>query len=216
VDRQAIRTFDTIAEGYADRFADELDRNEVDRSLLDAVIDGPVLEVGAGPAQAARLLRRRGIAALASDASVPQVRTARALDGSMPVLAADQGGLPVQPGSLAGVVALYSLIFGPVDGLDAVFADWAVALRPGAIAVLTVHAGDGEVHATDWHGTPIDVTVVLRDPDDVTERLRRNGFVVERCDVRPPLEHEYQADHLAVVARRAAGQPSTSAATSSA
>ena len=116
------------------------------------------------------------MAVVASDASVPQVRTPRALDGSLPVLAADQARLPVRPSSVRPTSSTRCSPTGSSRSGQAVSPCWP----------------------------PIDVTVVLRDPLDVAARLQGAGFAVERCDVRPPLAHEFAADHLAVVARRTA------------
>jgi SAM-dependent methyltransferase len=136
-----------------------------------------------------------------SDASWGQLTEARALDRSPPLVAADLAGLPVGAGSLGGIVGFYCLIYGPAEHLDPVFADWHRALEPGGVAAIAVHAGHGEIHADRWEGRSVDMTVVLRDPDDVARRLRRSGFVVHEQAVRPPYTDE-NTDRCYIVATR--------------
>jgi len=198
-------SFDRVADLYRREFADELDRKPFDRDLLDRVAgrfppDLTVLEVGAGPAHIAAYLADRGVRVVASDASVGQLHEAHTLDAARPLIAADLARLPVRPGALAGIVAFYCLIYGPAEHLDAVFAEWHRALQPGGVAVIAVHAGAGTAHADEWFGRPVDMTLVLRDPDDLVTRLDAGGFVVEERTVRPPYDDEHQTDRCYVVA----------------
>ena len=161
-----------------------------DRALLSRVAPRfapgrPVLEVGAGPGHVAAHLAASGVTMVVSDASLGQLREALVLDPSRPVLAADLARLPAGGGRLGGVVAFYCLIYGPAAWLDDVFADWHDALAPGAPVIIAVHAGAGELHVDDWQGRAVDLTVVLRDPDDLVARLEAAGFAVDECTVAP-------------------------------
>ena len=198
-------SFDRIADLYRREFAGELDRKPFDRELLERVArrfpgGPPVLEVGSGPAHVGAYLRARGVRVIASDASVGQLREARALDAARPVLAADLGRLPARAGALAGIVAFYCLIYGPAEDLGRVFAEWHRALRPGGVALIAVHAGDGAIHFDEWFGRTVDVTIVLRDPDTLVAHLEANGFVVDERTVRPPYEDEHQTNRCYVIA----------------
>jgi SAM-dependent methyltransferase len=204
-------SFDRVADLYRREFADELDHKPFDRGLLDRVAERfprhrPVIEVGAGPAHvSARIAPRlgeRGIAVFASDASRGQLREARTVDPARSLLAADLACLPCRPGSLGGVLAFYCLIYGPPEYLNHVFDDWHRALRPRGVVVIAVHAGDDAIHQDEWHGRPVDVTIVLRDPDDLTSRLGQSGFVIEERTVRPPYQDEHQTTRCYVVAAR--------------
>jgi hypothetical protein len=126
------------------------------------------------------------------------------LDAANPLVAADLMRLPVGPGSLAGVLAFYCLIYGPVGALDAVFADWQEALAPGGLVVVAFHAGDGtRVHTAEWEGDTVEVTVVLRDPEDVVRRMVSAGLDVVETTVRAPYAEESDTDRAYVLARRA-------------
>jgi SAM-dependent methyltransferase len=200
--------FDRVADLYRREFADELDRKPFDRALLDRLVDRfppgrPVLEVGAGPAHIAGFLAERGVSVVASDASLGQLHQARRLDADRPVLLADLARLPLRRGGLGGIVAFYCLIYGAPEPLDEVFADWYRALEPGGVAVIAVHAGHGTIDIDEWEGRRVGITIVLRDPDDLSARLERTGFVVDERSVRPPYEDEHATDRCYIVASRA-------------
>jgi SAM-dependent methyltransferase len=218
--RRVTGSFDRIADLYRETFAAELEGKPFDRQLLADLAaalrrsgrDGPVLEVGAGSAPVAPRLAERGLRVLASDASLGQLRECRVVDPGRPLAAADARQVPVRPGSLVAIVAFYCLIYGPAEHLDGVFADWHRALIPGGLVVIAVHAGDGVLTSDEWKGRPIDIAIVLRDPDDLVARLQAAGFAIDLWTVRPPYAQEHQTDRLYVVAeaatagRRAAGR----------
>lgn len=200
-------SYDTIADLYRRQFADELERKPFDRDLLSRVAGRftagrPVLEVGAGPGHVAAYLAQHGVAGVVSDVSLGQLREARVLDPARGLVASDLARLPVRPGSLAGVVAFYCLIFGAAEHLDEVFADWYRALGPGGLAVVAVHAGRRTTHVDEWQGRAVDLTFVLRDPDDLAARVEQAGFAVEEQTVRPPYEDEHPTDRCYLVATR--------------
>jgi len=202
-------SFDRVADLYRREFADELDRKPFDRALLARVAarfapGRPVLEVGAGPGHVAAHLAASGVAMVVSDASLGQAREAVALDPARPVLGADLALLPVGAGRLGGLVAFYCLIYGPAECLDDVFADWHGALAPDGLVVIAVHAGEGALRVDEWQGRRVDMTVVLRDPDDLVARLGAAGFAVDECTVRPPYADEHRTDRCYIVAWRGA------------
>ena len=161
-----------------------------------------MLEVGAGPGHIGGYLAAHGVAMVVSDASMGQLHEARVVDAGRPLVAADLRTLPVAPASLAGIVAFYCLIYGPAEALDDVFADWRDALVPGGVVVVAVHAGEGELHHGEWHGHVLDITVVRRDPDDLTRRMTEAGLTVLEQAVRSPYENESGTDRCYVLACR--------------
>lgn len=201
--------YDGVADFYRQEFASELDSKPFDRALLTQLADRlhveghelPVLEVGSGPGHIGAFLAVRGVNVIASDASPGQIIQARVLDGTRPLLVADLASVPCRESSLAGIVAYYCLIFGPPDPLDSVFEDWSRVVRPGGVVLLAVHAGSGSLTFQEWQGRRVDLTIELRDPDDLARRLRNHGFTIEQHVTRPPGEDE-STDRCYVVARR--------------
>ncbi|HXL18966.1 MAG TPA: class I SAM-dependent methyltransferase, partial [Streptosporangiaceae bacterium] len=113
-DMQAIRrVYEGMAEDYAVRFGDELREPDSDTEFLDAALidlpDGPVLDVGCGPAQVSRFLARRGRTAIGIDLAPGMLAAAARLVPQAKLIAADLPTLPLRPASYAGAVASYSL-----------------------------------------------------------------------------------------------------------
>ena len=187
-----------MADLYRDRFADELDRKPFDREVLAGAaarivagqLDAPVLEVGAGPGHIGAHLAGHGVPVVTSDASRGQLAQARALQPRASIVLCDLANLPARDGSLAGILAFYCLIYTPPELLGAVFAEWRRALVPGGLVVAAVQAGDGTIHHDHFDDRVVDLTVVLRDPDDVARRLVDAGFAVEQQVVRAPYADE--------------------------
>ena len=68
------RSYDRVAEEYAERFLRELASKPLDRAILDVFAEamrgrGPVLDIGCGPGQVARYLFDRGAAVEGVDLS---------------------------------------------------------------------------------------------------------------------------------------------------
>jgi SAM-dependent methyltransferase len=200
-------SFDAIADLYRREFADELDRKPFDRELLDRVaamfVRGrPVLDVGAGPGHVGAYVSAHGVPVVVSDVSTGQLSEARAHDPVRRLVVADLARLPAGPGTLGGILAFYCLIYGPAELLDGVFVDWRQVLAPGALALVAVHVGSGALHVEDWQGRTVDMTVVLRDPDDLVSRIERGGLEVLERTVRPPYSDEHPTDRCYLVVRR--------------
>ncbi|MGZ4688429.1 MAG: class I SAM-dependent methyltransferase [Acidimicrobiia bacterium] len=163
----------------------------------------PAFEVGAGPGHIGGYLRARGVPVVASDASPAQMAQARILDPTLPIVVADLARLPSRPESLGAVVAFYCLIYGPTDLLDGALRDWHQALVPNGLVLIAVHAGVGSLSVEEWQGRRCELTMELRDPDDLARRLQAQGFVIERQVTRPPYDAEHATDRAYILARRA-------------
>jgi SAM-dependent methyltransferase len=205
--RSLAESFDRVADLYAAAFAGKLTRKPFDMGLFARMAKAlpsrkPILEVGAGPAQVSAYLAGLGQSCIASDASLAQLRHARRLNPSLPAMQTDLAFLPVMNSSLSGIVAYYCLMYGPPEQLDHVFAGWCAALEPGGLAVIAVHCGKGVIHAADWEGRKLGITLVLRDPADLASRMNIAGFQVEELTIRPPYPDERPTKRLYVMARR--------------
>jgi SAM-dependent methyltransferase len=112
------RSYDRIARSYAARFRHELDDKPFDREFLDAVADaiprrGWCVDLGCGPSQIGAYLARRGLSILSVDVSQEMLRHASVLLPEGGQVQADMRALPLANGSIAGIVAFYSLVHIP-------------------------------------------------------------------------------------------------------
>jgi ubiquinone/menaquinone biosynthesis C-methylase UbiE len=111
--------------------------------------------------------------------------------------------LPVEDGSLAGVVCWYSIIYTPPERLDDAFAELRRVLTSEGCLLLAFQEGGGEpVHRPDAHGTKLALTRYEHSLTDVTRRLEAAELVVHATVLREP-EFDHEATRQAfVIARR--------------
>ena len=69
------RSYDQVADGYAEKYFGELAYKPLDRALLGRLVEnvgslGPICDMGCGPGQIARYLKERGTDALGVDLSL--------------------------------------------------------------------------------------------------------------------------------------------------
>ena len=89
--------------------------------------------------------------------------------------------LRLADGSLAGVLAWFSLIHIPDEDVPAVLSGFRRVLRPGGVLMLGFHAGDkARRHKTEGYGGhPMDVHVHYRTPARIAGWLTAAGFTVD-------------------------------------
>ena len=156
---------------------------------------GVVLDAGCGPGHLTDHLRSLGVDAVGID-QVPEFisHAGIAFPASRFALGALHD-LPVPDHSVAGILAWYSLIHLRPDEIDDVLAELRRAMATGG--TLVVGCFDGErVEAFDHR-----VVTAYRWPvDELSERLRRAGFVEVERQQRPGVDEAGRRPHAAVVA----------------
>ncbi|HEY0814527.1 MAG TPA: class I SAM-dependent methyltransferase [Pseudonocardia sp.] len=141
---------DAIAELYADRLADALDRTPADRAVLGLFCDllfeqndgTAVGDIGSGSGRLARFLVERGVQPHGIDLSPEMVRVARRDYPGIPFDVADMRDLPFADASLAGVVCWYSLMYLAPAQRPRAFSELARVVRPGGYLATAFKLGD--------------------------------------------------------------------------
>ncbi len=195
--------YDAMAADYAERYRAELREPDSDTAFLDAALtdlpEGPVLDVGCGPAQVSGYLVDYGRAAIGIDMAPGMLAAAARLVPEARLLAADLLALPLRPESCAGAIASYSLHHLPQARLGAALAGLRDVLRPGGVLIMITHGGRGE----EWLDRPEGRVVLSRySPAELAGRLSDCGLVPELTSTRPPRTGEYPADKIRISARR--------------
>ncbi|MBB4926897.1 class I SAM-dependent DNA methyltransferase [Kitasatospora kifunensis] len=209
---QATRTFyDTVAAEYAERFNAELAGKPLDRAMLavfaelvlaDGLADGsgPVADLGCGPGRITAHLNSLGLNAFGVDLSPAMVELARQTHPGLRFEEGSMTGLDLADGSLAGVVAWYSIIHTPPERLPLVLSEFHRVLVPGGHLLVAFQVGDEPRHL-EWPGLPASLDFRRWSPDRIAELLREAGFEVTARLAREPGVTE-KVPQAALLARR--------------
>jgi SAM-dependent methyltransferase len=202
-------SYDRIARQYAEEFDDELAHRPLERALLGALpeqagldaLPGVVADLGAGPGHVARYLRDAAVPAVAVDLA-PAMAAVAHRRNQVPSAAGSLTALPLADGSLAAAVVFYAVIHLDDDGLAAAAGELARVLRPGGVALVSIHIGDEVRHVDDWHGEPVDLDFRFLQPETLRRVLAEVGLVVEAILEREPIaDVEAQTRRAYVLAR---------------
>jgi len=195
-------TYDVAAEHYAATFAGELDGKPFDRDLLDryaAAIagQGETWDVGCGAAgHLTRYLADRGVAVSGADISPGSVAVARRCQPGLTFRVADMCDLPADDGSLAGIVAFYSMIHLPRPRIPVALAEFRRVLTPGGALLAAMHGGTGEIGSDAAFGFPVQVRATLVSPDEIAGMAEAAGFAIRERHKRAPYPGEYPSPRL--------------------
>ena len=195
-------TYDVAAEYYASTFAGELDGKPFDRDLLDRCAAalagrGEVWDVGCGAAgHLTRYLADRGVAASGADLSPGSVAVARRCQPGLTFRVADMCDLPAGDGSLAGIVAFYSMIHLPRPRIPVALAEFRRVLMPGGALVAAMHGGTGEIGSDAAFGLPVQVRATLVTLDEMAGMAESAGLTIRERHERAPYPDEYPSPRL--------------------
>ena len=156
---------------------------------------GAVLDVGCGPGHLTAHLRSLGVDAIGIDLVPEFIEHARATHPEGRYELGSMDRLPVPDGSLAGILAWYSLIHLPPDDLDGALAELRRAIGPAGTLVAGFFDGD-DVEAFE-HKV---VTAYFWPIDELSARLRRAGFTVVERQQRPGAGEAGPRPHAAIAA----------------
>ncbi|WP_410663077.1 class I SAM-dependent methyltransferase [Amycolatopsis sp. lyj-84] len=206
------RSYDLVADRYAEELSDELRHKPLDRALLDAfaelVREGTVADIGCGPGQVAAHLASRGSRVIGLDLSTAMCAAVRRRT-SLPACAADMTALPLRAAALDGLVCLYATIHLDDDQRAAAYREFARVLRPGAYALLSFHVSDpdfpdgGVKTLGTWWGRDVDLDFRFLDPDAEISASRAAGFdLVARLDRAPHPGSEHPSERCTLLVRR--------------
>ncbi|GEL98258.1 class I SAM-dependent DNA methyltransferase [Cellulomonas terrae] len=206
-------TYDTVAVDYA-RIVTGLDaEGPLDRAMLADFadrVDGPVADVGCGTGRLTAYLSDHGIDAVGIDLSPGMIAVARHTYPTLRFEVGSMAALDLPDGAVAGVLAWYSIIHTPPEGLPAVVTELRRVLAPGGHLLLGFQAGADEHRSlTHAYGHDVRCDAWLHDPDTVAALLEAAGFVVDARLVREPSgrERRPQASLLASLPGAATDDP---------
>ena len=207
---RTTRSYDTVAEQYAQQIAHELAGKPVDRALyaLFAELvgtDGIVADVGCGPGHVADHLAALGLNVVGIDASPGMITVARRRYPRPRFEVGTFAALPADDGAWAGAVVPYSIIHLNRAERRAAAVELARAIRPGGWLLVAFHITDPDhpvgsvTHLTEWWGSEVDLDFHFLDPAEVSADLAAAGFrLMSRTDREPwpAVEHQSRRSYL--------------------
>lgn len=204
-DARVRRSYDAVAEVYAEAGADALQGRHFDLWLLERIAEaaaGPVADVGCGAGHIAAFLADAGATVRGIDISGQMVAQARE---RYPGLEFETGDLRrlLRPRDAEGwaTILVWDALghFAPSE-LDEVFASLARTLAPGGTLVVAAPVGETLAAPADVLGVPVELTWVRHGANTIRQSLARTGLGVTEWYVRGALNGEESVDRLYVVA----------------
>jgi ubiquinone/menaquinone biosynthesis C-methylase UbiE len=199
-------SYDRVAQEYASRFGDEMERKPFDRKMLDWLVEkvGPgelICDLGCGPGQIARYLRSQGANACGIDLSSEMVEQARRLNPEIPFQQGsmlDLQGIPAR--TYGGVAAFYSIVHFTGADVARALREIRRVLRPSGVLLLAFHIGSETLHVQELWGHEVALDFVFHPPEEVKRQLVAEGFVLEEVIQRDPyppeVEHQSRRAYL--------------------
>ncbi|WP_285792744.1 class I SAM-dependent methyltransferase [Micromonospora sp. NBRC 107095] len=180
-------SYDTVAVSYARLVRDLLAEAPYERAALASFAElvrgtggGPVADVGCGTGRITAHLHTLGVDAFGIDLSPGMIEVARRDHPGLRFEVGSMTDLDLPDGSVAGLVAWYSLIHIPDEEIGGVFTHFRRVVRPGGPLLLGFHVGDETTVKTQGYGGhPMNVHVHRRQPAQVATWLAENGFTVD-------------------------------------
>lgn len=176
---------DVLAELYAERLSDALDRMPAERAVLDlfcvlalaAGLGTNVGDVGCGTGRLAPYLSAKGLAPWGVDLSPEMIRVARRDHAAHRFDVADLRELPFEDASLVGVVCWYSLIFLAPADRQAAFGELYRVVRPGGYLVTAFKAGTSQVRrAGRSSNLGVEFDLYWQTPQEMEQGVTDAGF----------------------------------------
>jgi SAM-dependent methyltransferase/heme-degrading monooxygenase HmoA len=206
IEQRVAEAYDAVARDYAANIVG-VDRKPLDLAFLDQFVRlldgrGPVLDIGCGPGDVTRYLHDRGVDVLGIDLSPGMIAEARLAHPGVTFSVGDLANLAATAGSLAGIVAFYSLFHLPPQEVQGVLNNFRRKLERDGLLLIAFHAGEDVIELKEWFGKPVSLRGYFFQPAQLTDMLRRAGFVIESSLSRPPYpDIEFPSERVYLLAR---------------
>ena len=205
--------YDAVSRAYDAQLGDELTGKPLDRALLEGFLelagtDG-IADVGCGPGHITRFLAARHPDVIGVDVSPGMIALARERAPELTFVVGSMLQLPVEDGTWAGVLAMYSIIHLVPQERVGAWQEFARALRPRGWLLVSFHVDSAEFaagqinHITSWFDEPVDIDGYFLDPAEITAELKAAGFDVMATVERQPIPAvEYPSRRCYLLAQR--------------
>jgi ubiquinone/menaquinone biosynthesis C-methylase UbiE len=205
-DSQAIRrAYERNVEVYEKTFADNLEVNEFDRTVIDDALatqdaESTIIDLGCGPGQVASHIAQVGHRPVGLDLTPSMLAVARRREPRLALVCGDLLVLPIRSSSADAIVAFFAIHNLPRNVLPAGLAELRRVLRRAGTLVFGTHEGRGQVVLDEQGAEAGSVVVTYYQSEELVGLLRENEFSVRHVRRRSPQDHERQVPKLFVTA----------------
>lgn len=185
-------SYDRVAEEYAKRFYDELDRKPFDRKMLDWFIEkvdslGTICDLGCGSGHIANYLHNRSLEVCGIDLSSGMLKQAQQLNPNITFQQGDMLSLnDVTNNFFGGITAFYSIIHISRLLVTDALREMKRVLRSGGILLMTFHIGQQTNHLEEWFDERVFLDFHFFETAEMKDYLRTAGFKLEEAVERDP------------------------------
>ncbi|MBZ5712374.1 class I SAM-dependent methyltransferase [Nannocystis pusilla] len=217
---EIVATYDAVAERYAAEFADDLAEKILDRALLSALaemlrragVENKIADLGCGPGFEARFMAELGLEVVGVDLSPAMIAEAQRRHAGVRGLEFKIGSLlalPFAEASLAGAIAIYSVIHLERAARALAYVEMARVVRQGGMLLLSVHTSalgfpSGSIRRLEeWWGRRVGLDGHFIAAEEVAGGLEQAGFeIAARLERGPSTSREFPSQRVYLLARR--------------
>jgi SAM-dependent methyltransferase len=201
------RSYDILAEAYAQKFRDELEGKPLDRALLASLTEqlnhsAPVADLGCGPGHVAAWLAGRGVRVVGIDLSPAALAVGRRQYPQVEFREGDLLQLPAAESEFAAAIAFYSIIHLEPDELAAAIREVYRILRPDGLFLVSFHVGSQIRHVDQLWGHAVDLDFRFYEAPDIAKALESAGFSIQVSLERVNYPGEVETRRAYLLARR--------------
>lgn len=187
------RAYDLVADSYAALLPDLAGEASLDRAMIAAFAKhvlasgrATVADVGCGAGRMTAHLSGLGLDTSGFDLSPGMIAAARREHPEFDFTVAALTEIPLPDATLGGVLAWYSIIHTPPEGLPAAFQEVRRVLAPRGVFLLGFQSGQGSRRIEQAYGHTMAVDAWLHTSTDVSTQLEAAGLTVNaRLDRAP-------------------------------
>ena len=188
------KSYNILANEYADKFIDEMDDKPFDRKMLELLAErvgntGILCDLGCGPGNIANYLNKLGKKVCGIDLSEKLVEHAERLN---PGIKFYQGNIMdmnmIRDEYFGGVAAFYSLIHIPKELMLKALREIFRTLKKEGTLLIAFHIGDKTEHFDEWWGKKVALDFLFFRTDEMKNYLSQAGFKIIYTTEREPVK----------------------------
>jgi SAM-dependent methyltransferase len=197
MDTRSISTaYNLVAEEYAQKFLDELERKNMDKVVLDWFAtqipnNEVVLEIGTGPGEVSGYLDNLGIKCIGTDISPVMIENAKRNFPYIMFEVQDFFDITYPENTFYGVVGFYAIVNYHPDDLLPIFKNIKRVLKENGLFLFTFHVFEGERKTyvekfLEKEGSKL--TFYYYEVDEIKNIVENLGFEIVDIIIRYPYE----------------------------